>query len=75
MNTVSFPGFGIGEFTMKEIAISIGENINIRWYGILITLGMVLAILYAYFKTKSWFPDIPQKYPIRVFCVFFLISL
>ena len=47
MNTVSFPGLGIGEFTMKEIAISIGENINIRWYGILIPLGMIVAILYA----------------------------
>jgi len=71
MNTVSFPGFGIGEFTMKEIAISIGENINIRWYGILITLGMVLAILYAYFKTKKEGISLDDLLDIGIFTIVF----
>ena len=54
--TVSFPGLGIGEFTMNKIALSFqlfGKPIEIRWYGILITLGIVLAILYASWRAKQ----------------------
>lgn len=50
MTTVSFPGIGIGEFTMNEIAFSFsvfGNPVEVRWYGILITLGIILAIIYA----------------------------
>lgn len=59
MTTVSFPGLGIGEFTMSEVAFSIDffgllkNPIEIRWYGLLITIGIVLAILYALKRTKD----------------------
>ena len=49
---VSFPGFGIGEFIANKIAIPIGK-LEIRWYGILIALGMVLAFLYAGYRAKQ----------------------
>lgn len=49
--TVSFPGLGIDEFTMNKVAISIG-SLEIRWYGIVITLGIVLAFLYAAWRGK-----------------------
>lgn len=50
--TVSFPGLGIGEFTMNKIAFSIG-NVDVHWYGILITLGIVLAVLYVIWRAKG----------------------
>lgn len=48
---ILFPGLGIEEFTMNRIAFSIGK-IEVRWYGILITLGIALAFYYAYFRGK-----------------------
>ncbi len=48
---VSFPGPGIEPFTLNKIAFSIGK-LEVRWYGILITLGIVLAFVYAYFRGK-----------------------
>lgn len=44
-NTVSFPGLGIGEFTLNPTAFKITENITIEWYAIIICI----AILTAYF--------------------------
>ena len=55
MTTVSFPGLGIGEFTMDKVALAFslfGLDIEIRWYGILITLGIILAIIYAAYRAK-----------------------
>ena len=43
---VSFPGLGL-EFAINRVAISIG-GFNIYWYGILIALGMVLAMVFAF---------------------------
>lgn len=56
MTTVSFPGIGIGEFTMNEVALAFrlfGIDVEIRWYGILITIGIVLAILYAAKRSRD----------------------
>ncbi len=50
--TVSFPGLGIGEFTMNKVAFSIGD-VSVHWYGILITLGIVLAVLYVIWRGKQ----------------------
>ena len=55
MYNVSFPGFGF-EFTINPIAFSIG-GLNVRWYGIIITCGMILAIVYAYFSCKRFQVD------------------
>ena len=49
--TVSFPGLGIGEFTMNKVAFELG-NLQVRWYGIIITLGIVLAVLYVIWRGK-----------------------
>ena len=54
--TVSFPGLGIGEFTMDKIAASFslfGIDFEIRWYGVLITIGIILAIGYAARRAKQ----------------------
>ncbi len=42
-NTVSFPGLGIGEFTIDPTAFKITENITIEWYAIIICVGILAA--------------------------------
>ena len=49
---VSFPKLGIN-MKINPIAFTIG-NINIYWYGILITLGILLAILYTSNKAQDF---------------------
>ena len=43
---VQFPGLGL-EFTVNRVALSIG-GFNIYWYGVIIAIGMLLALLYAF---------------------------
>ena len=45
-NLVTFPGLGLS-FEVNRVAFTIG-GINIYWYGVLIALGIVLAILFAF---------------------------
>lgn len=42
-NTVSFPGFGIGEFTINPTAFKITDNITIEWYAIIICASILIA--------------------------------
>ena len=48
---VSFPGIGIEEFSLDNVAFSIGD-FSVYWYGIIITCGIVCAFLYAWFRGK-----------------------
>ncbi len=50
--TVSFPGLGIEPFDLNKVAFSIG-SISVHWYGIIITCGIVLAVLYACYRGKK----------------------
>ena len=47
---VSFPGLGIGEFEVDNVAFKIGENFSLYWYGIIITFGIIFAFLYTVFR-------------------------
>ena len=49
---ISFPGIGIDWFTVNKVAFSIG-SISVRWYGIILTLGIVCGVLYAMFRAKK----------------------
>lgn len=51
MTTVSFPGLGIGEFTMSKIALRFG-NIKVAWYGLIIVTGIILTVLYVMWRAK-----------------------
>lgn len=51
-NTVSFPGFGIGNFQLDNEAFNIGGDFPVFWYGIIITCGIVLAFIYTWFRGK-----------------------
>lgn len=43
MNKITFPGIGL-EFNINKIAFSIG-NIDIYWYGIMIIIAIIIAII------------------------------
>ena len=45
-SSVAFPQLGIGPFDLNRVAFSIGD-FNVYWYAIIITFGMILAILFA----------------------------
>ena len=51
MNTVSFPGIGIGAFKVPSELFSIG-NFTVRWYAICIALGLLIAFFYGERKAK-----------------------
>ena len=46
MSYISFPGLGIEPFHIDEVAFTIFGR-SVAWYGLLITCGMILAVLYA----------------------------
>jgi len=56
--TISFPGLGICEFDVDRVAFDLGELFNldksfpVYWYGIIITLGIVCAFLYAAYRGR-----------------------
>ena len=50
-NVISFPGLGINELHINKIALQIG-NITVTWYGIIITVGIVLAVLYVFRRAQ-----------------------
>lgn len=50
-STISFPGLGIGEFTVDSVAFSIGK-FSIAWYALIITLGMIMAGVYIEYRGK-----------------------
>ena len=49
---VAFPGLGIDTFVINPIAFSIGK-ISVAWYSLIITTGIMLAILYVWFRFKE----------------------
>ncbi|MBR3894351.1 MAG: prolipoprotein diacylglyceryl transferase [Clostridia bacterium] len=52
MTTVSFPGLGLDAFSLNKVAFSLG-TIEVRWYGIFVTLGIALAFAYAIWRGKK----------------------
>ena len=52
MTYVSFPGLGIEPFHMERVAFSL-FGIDVNWYGLIITCGMILAVAYAVWHAKS----------------------
>lgn len=55
ISEISFPGFGIDTFEVQSEAfnIPIGSGVSIAWYAIIITLGMIGAIIYTVYRAKQ----------------------
>lgn len=51
MYNVSFPGLGIESLKISETAFTLFGH-DIKWYGLFITLGMLLGCLYAWTRAK-----------------------
>ena len=49
---ISFPGLGIDGIRINRLVFSVG-NIQVAWYGLLITIGIALAVLYCVRRAKS----------------------
>ncbi len=73
MVTVSFPGLGIEPFTINPVAFTLFDKIEVRWYGLIITFGIILAFLYAAFRSKQEGVDFDSLLDITIFTVFFAI--
>ena len=75
MTTVSFPGIGIGEFKIDPVAIRIpiGSGIEIRWYGIIIVTGIILAFLYCAYRAKQEGIIFDDLLDIAIFTVIFAV--
>ncbi|MCL2517577.1 MAG: prolipoprotein diacylglyceryl transferase [Oscillospiraceae bacterium] len=71
-NTLSFPGLGIGEFTINPIAFEFGF-IKVAWYGIIITLGVILGVAYTLYRSE--FEEIKSDdiYDLTLFVVIFAV--
>ncbi len=65
-HVVSFPGLGL-EFNVNEVAIPLGQMLGfgdyaIRWYGILIALGFLLAMVYVSLTVKKMNIDMSRLF-------------
>lgn len=61
--------FDLGNNSVEDVAFSIG-NFQIRWYGILIFIGFIVAIVFASIKIKYWY-----KIPFEPFFYFIFIAI
>ncbi len=52
ISTISFPGLGIWEFKVDSVAFEI-FGVQIAWYALLITLGMIGAVVYTVLQAKK----------------------
>ena len=52
ISNISFPGLGIGEFSVDSVAFSI-FGFDIAWYALLITIGMICCIAYVIIQSKK----------------------
>ena len=52
--TVSFPGIGIAPFEINKIAFTlpIFGGLEVRWYGLILTFGIVAGLLYTLYHAK-----------------------
>ena len=75
MVTVSFPGLGIGEISFNKVAFTIPEwvpfinGVQVRWYGIIIVTGIILAFLYANYRSKHEGIDFDNLLDYAIFTV------
>ena len=70
INVISFPGLGL-EFTVNRVAFSVG-NFNIYWYGIIIAVGLALALLYGIRECNKVGLKADDFYNMVLICIHFL---
>ena len=75
MIKIAFPGIGINEFSVNPVAftIPIFGGIEVRWYGIIITVGIILAFTYCAYRAKQEGISFDDVLDIAIFTVIFAI--
>ncbi len=68
--TVSFPGLGIGEFSVDRVAFEIFGK-PIYWYGVIIMLGIVSAFVHALLRSKQEGVKADDILDVGIFTVLF----
>ena len=70
MVEVSFPGLGIDTFQLNPVAFEL-FGLEIRWYGLFIVTGMVVAFLYAYYRSKQEGFTLDNLLDVGIYAIFF----
>ncbi|MBE6585135.1 MAG: prolipoprotein diacylglyceryl transferase [Ruminococcaceae bacterium] len=70
MTTVSFPGLGIENFSFSRVAFELFGK-PIYWYGVIIMLGVVAAVVHAYLRSKREGVKTDDLLDLTIFIVFF----
>lgn len=52
ISKIAFPGLGIGEFEVSSVAFTL-FGIDIAWYALIITCGMIAAVIYAVIQSRK----------------------
>ena len=75
MVTMSFPGLGIESFTVDPVAftIPIFGGISVRWYGLIITCGILLAFFYCAYRAKQEGIIFDHLLDIAIFTIIFSV--
>ena len=68
LKILSFPGLGINGMEMNSVAFSI-FGISIAWYAIIITFGLILAIIYTMYRASKIGVDYEQIIDFAIFVV------
>ena len=63
---LSFPGLGIGPFHINDTAFTV-FGLDVKWYGIIITVGMIIAFFYA--RSKARYEGITDDDIYEVLCL------
>ena len=71
MVTISFPGLGIDNFNLKSVAFTLFGKFDVRWYGLIITTGILLAIAYAAFRFKREKISFDDLLDMSIFAILF----
>lgn len=66
-NLISFPDLGLS-FELDPIAFSLG-GLEVRWYGICICLGLILAVAYAYPRFSRFGTNDDQVMNLLLLCI------
>ena len=70
-SVISFPGLGIGEFEIDSVAFSLFGQRDVAWYGLIIVIGMLLAVLYVAWRAKQSGISFDTVLDFALFTIFF----
>ncbi len=67
---VAFPGLGIGEMRLNSVAFTVFGH-PIAWYGIIITMGIILATLYVLYRARHERVAADDVIDLAIYVIFF----